>query len=65
MAERILMVIAGLLALVVAGVALFWQPEMPERPLPRAIIAAGGDFTLQSASGPVSLKDYQIGRAHV
>ncbi|MBS1139066.1 MAG: Electron transport protein SCO1/SenC [Proteobacteria bacterium] len=59
MAERILMVIAGLLALVVAGVALFWQPEMPERPLPRAIIAAGGDFTLQSASGPVSLKDYR------
>lgn len=59
MAERILMVIAALLALVVAGVALFWQPEMPERPVPRAIIAAGGDFTLQSAGGPVSLKDYR------
>lgn len=59
MAERILMVIAALLALVVAGVTLFWQPEMPERPVPRAIIAAGGDFTLQSASGPVSLKDYR------
>lgn len=59
MAERILMVIAALLALVVAGVALFWQPEMPERPVPRAIIAAGGDFTLQSASGPVALKDYR------
>lgn len=59
MAERILMAIATLLALAVAGVALFWQPEMPERPLPKAIIAAGGDFTLQSAKGEVSLKDYR------
>ena len=50
---------AGLLALAVLGVALFWQPEMPERPIPRAAIAAGGDFTLQSAAGPVSLKDYR------
>ena len=59
MAERILMAVAALLALVVAGVAFFWQPEMPERPLPAARIAAGGDFTLQSASGEVSLKDYR------
>jgi protein SCO1/2 len=59
MAERILIFIAGLLAAAVIGVALFWQPEMPERPLPRAVIATGGDFTLQSAKGPVSLKDYR------
>ena len=59
MSERILTAIAGLLALVVAGLALFWQPELPERPLPRAAIAAGGDFTLQSAAGPVSLNDYR------
>ena len=59
MGERILIAIATLLALVVAGVAVFWQPEMPERPIPAAVIAAGGDFTLQSASGPVSLKDYR------
>lgn len=59
MSERILTAIAGLLALVVLGVALFWHPEMPERPIPRAAIAAGGDFTLQSAAGPVSLKDYR------
>ena len=32
---------------------------MPERPLPKAAMAAGGDFTLESASGPVSLKDYR------
>ncbi|TXT30031.1 MAG: electron transport protein SCO1/SenC [Rhodocyclaceae bacterium] len=59
MAERILIFIAGLLAAAIVGVALFWQPEMPERPLPRAVIAAGGDFTLQSASGPVALQDYR------
>ena len=59
MPERILMLVAGLLAAVVVGVGLFWQPEMPERPLPRAVIAAGGDFTLQAASGPVALKDYR------
>lgn len=59
MAERFLIAIAALLALVVAGVALFWQPEMPERPLPKAIIAAGGDFALNSASGKLALKDYR------
>ena len=59
MAERFLILIAGLLAALVVGVGLFWQPEMPERLLPRAAIAAGGDFTLQSANGPVSLKDYR------
>ena len=59
MSERILVVIAGLLAALVLGLAFFWMPEMPERPLPKAAMAAGGDFTLESASGPVSLKDYR------
>lgn len=59
MSERILVVIAGLLAALVLGLALFWMPEMPERPLPKAAMAAGGDFTLESANGPVSLKDYR------
>lgn len=59
MSERILTLLAGVLAVLIAGVFLFWQPEIPDRALPRANIAAGGDFTLQSASGPVSLKDYR------
>ncbi|PKO48682.1 MAG: SCO family protein [Betaproteobacteria bacterium HGW-Betaproteobacteria-4] len=59
MAERILIFVAGLLAAAIVGVALFWQPEMPELPLPKAVIAAGGDFSLQSASGPVALHDYR------
>lgn len=57
MSERRLLVIASLLGLLVLGLALFWQPEIPQRPLPKA--AAGNDFTLQSANGPVSLRDYR------
>jgi len=59
MSERILMTIAGLLAALVLGLGFFWQPELPERPLPKAALAEGGDFTLQSADGPVSLKDFR------
>ena len=59
MSERILLTIAGLLAALVLGLAFFWQPELPERPLPKAALAEGGDFTLQSADGPVSLKDFR------
>lgn len=57
--ERLLIAIAVLLALVIAGVGVFWQPEPSDRPLPRAAIVEGGDFTLQSADGPVSLHDYK------
>ena len=59
MSQRILLAIAALLAALVIGLALFWQPELPERPLPIAGLAEGGDFTLQSLNGPVSLKDYR------
>jgi protein SCO1 len=59
MSDRILIVIAGLLASLLLGLAFFWTPAIPERPMPRAAMPAGGDFTLQSAAGPVSLKDYQ------
>ena len=59
MSERILMTIAALLTALVLGLAFFWQPELPERPLPRAALPEGGDFTLQSAGGPVSLKDFR------
>lgn len=59
MSERILLAIAALLAIFVLALALFWQPEFPERPLPAPGLAAGGDFTLLSAGGPVSLHDYR------
>lgn len=57
MSNRLLLLVAGLLGLLVVGLALFWQPEIAERPLPKA--EAAGDFTLQSANGPVSLSDYR------
>lgn len=57
--ERLLAIIAALLGLAIAGLAIFWHPPAPERPLPRAGLATGGDFTLQSAAGPVSLRDYR------
>ena len=59
MSQRILQGFAGLLAVLVLGLAIFWQPEMPERALPTAAGPAGGEFVLNSASGPVALKDFR------
>lgn len=53
MAQRLLLAFAAGLALLVAGLALFWHPGDTEGR------RRGGDFTLQSADGPVSLKDYR------
>lgn len=52
---RVLQVIAALLLAAVVGLALFWHPEQAPRALPRAPEPAGGDFTLASADGPVTL----------
>jgi protein SCO1/2 len=59
MSERVLSLIAGLLAALVLGLAFFWHPQPPERPLPSAAMPEGGDFTLQSADGPVALGDFR------
>lgn len=59
MSERLLLAVVVVLVAVVTGLGLFWDPELPERPLPAAILPTGGDFTLQSASGPVALKDFR------
>lgn len=59
MSQRILLVIAVMLAALVLGLAFFWQPELPERPLPVAAAPVGGDFKLQSAGGPVALQDFR------
>ena len=59
MSERILLAIVAALLILLVGLGFFWNPELPERVLPKAPIAAGGDFTLQSADGPVSLKDFR------
>jgi protein SCO1/2 len=54
----------ALLAAAIAGLALFWNPAPPAKAPPHAALPpgtapAGGDFTLQSSAGPVSLKDYR------
>lgn len=53
MSQRILLAIATGLALLALGLGLFWNPGDAPRAEP------GGDFTLLSADGPVSLKDYR------
>ncbi len=52
---RILQAVAVLLAALVVGLAVFWHPEPEPRPMPVARGPLGGDFTLASADGPVSL----------
>lgn len=59
MSERLLLAVVVLLVALVTGLGLFWNPELPERPLPTARLPAGGDFTLTSADGPVALADYR------
>lgn len=59
MSERLLLAIAGTLVALLLGLAFLWQPAAPERPLPSLSMPPGGDFTLQSAEGPVALADYR------
>lgn len=59
MSERLLAVIAALLALLLVGVFLFWQPENGLSEQPVATLPSGGDFTLTSADGRIALADYR------
>ena len=63
MSNRILLLAIAALAATIAALALLWQPTpektAPHAALPVATAPVGGDFTLQSAAGPVSLKDYR------
>lgn len=57
MSQKALLAAVVSLALAVLGLAVFWQPGAPARAGSGA--APGGDFTLQGARGPVSLRDYR------
>jgi len=66
MSNRALLAVIILLAAASVGLALFWHPaattgplKPPHSALPTTAAPTGGDFTLQSAAGPVSLRDYR------
>jgi protein SCO1/2 len=63
MSTRVLIALVALVAATIVALALFWNPapagKAPHTALPATTLPAGGDFTLQSATGPVSLKDHR------
>ncbi len=60
MQERILGFVAIALALVIAGVALFWQPDDARAALAPSLLSSMVAISrMQSAGGPVSLRDYR------
>lgn len=61
MLKKTLVVLVLALAALLIWLALFWEPE-PDQTRLAPVLAApptGGEFTLQAAQGPVSLKDYR------
>lgn len=42
-----------------SAIYLYWYGHQSESVIPEHLQGMGGDFTLQSANGPVSLKDYR------
>jgi protein SCO1/2 len=58
MSQRVLLALIALLAAALLGVAFFWQPQPGRGGMPDAK-PSGGDFTLQSAGGPISLHDFR------
>jgi len=57
MSERMLGLLAGVLAALVLGLAIFWQPDVQKTSSLVQTLPPGGDFALRSADGPVRLSD--------
>ncbi len=57
MLEKILVVIAVLLAVLIAALAMFWHPQLPKRDVPRPGLPSGGDFVVNTATGKLALTD--------
>ena len=49
----------GFCLLVVTGVGAWWWKSTQPTPIPEHLQRMGGDFTLQSADGPVALQDFR------
>ncbi len=61
MNRTLLIAVIALLGLVLGWVTWFWQPgtHPPHGPISLSSAPTGGDFTLQSFDGPVSLHDFR------
>jgi len=59
MTKKLLFAAGIVLALLLVWIIWFWHPagDQAHQPLPLAAAPVGGDFTLHSADGPVSLHD--------
>ena len=57
MTQRLLIAAIFLAALAIGAVLFLWQPGHSELPIAKA--PQGGDFTLNSVDGPVSLSDFK------
>jgi len=57
MSERMLGLLAGVLAALVLGLAIFWQPDVQKTSSLVQTLPPGGDFALRSADGPLRLSD--------
>ena len=57
--KKVLSVVILILVAVLVWVSFFWQPESEHTVLFSSVEPTGGDFTLNSPKGQVSLKDYQ------
>lgn len=55
MSERLLITVIAVLVSLVIGLGLFWHPDTAPAPVAVSPLPPGGDFTLQSADGPVTL----------
>lgn len=64
MSNRFLIAVIVVLVSLLVGLGLFWKPQSSPPPASVNPLPPGGDFVLQSANGPVALRDYR-GRVSV
>jgi len=59
MSNRFLVVVIAILISLIIGLGLFWKPDLAPAPAAINPLPPGGDFLLQSATGPITLTDYR------
>ncbi len=56
---KVWLMIAAVSCIVAVAVSVMWWRQMQPLPIPLHLQNMGGDFTLQSADGPVALQDFR------